>query len=148
MVPGLAVTPVESVPGDVGELLTASRIEGYDFVERFVDECETGSNRFDRPGEAFFEVRRVGLLVALGGLNRDPYLDDPSVGRIRRVYVHPDFRRRGVGQLLVSTLVDHARDHFRRVRLRVGPPAAGGFYIRLGFSLTPAEEHSTHELRF
>lgn len=148
MVPGLEVTPVESVPGDVGELLTASRIEGYDFVERLVDEWETGSNRFERPGEAFFEVRRDGRLVAVGGLNRDPYLDDPSVGRIRHVYVHPDARRCGVGRLLVSSLVDHARDHFRRVRLRAGPPAAGDFYLRLGFSSTPAEEHSTHELRF
>ncbi|MGH3649246.1 MAG: GNAT family N-acetyltransferase, partial [Acidimicrobiia bacterium] len=105
------------------------------------------SNRFDLPGEVFLEVRRGGRLVALGGLNRDPYLDDPSVGRIRHVYVHPDARDTGVGHALVTALVEHARDGFARVRLRAGPPCAGYFYVALGFVTTPGEENSTHELK-
>lgn len=148
MVPGLIITRVDSVPPDVDELLTASRAEGYDLVERFVAGWEDGSNRFDLPGEVVLEVRLEGRLVALGGLNRDPYHGDPTVGRIRHVYVHPDARGTGAGSALVIALMDHARDAFARVRLRAGPPAVGDFYVALGFQSTPDEENSTHQLRF
>jgi GNAT superfamily N-acetyltransferase len=148
MVAGLVLSRVESVPADVDELLTPSREEGHDLVERFVAGWESGCNRFDRSGEVFLEARLAGRLVALGGLNRDPYLEDRSVGRIRHVYVHPDARGAGVGRLLVAALLEHARGHFRRVRLRAGPEGAAGFYLALGFVTTSGEDDSTHELRF
>ena len=148
MVAGLVVQPFQSLPEDVGPLLRVSRGEGHDLVERLVDDWEDGSNRFDRPGEVALEALLGSRLVGVGGLNQDPYLDDPTVGRIRHVYVSPDARGLGVGRVLVMTLVERARGRFSRVRLRAGPAGASGFYLRLGFEETPDEPDATHQLVF
>lgn len=148
MVAGLVVQPFESLPEDIQVLLRVSREEGHKLVERLADDWQDGSNRFDRPGEVALEVRLDSRLVGVGGLNRDPYLDDPAVGRIRHVYVSPDARRLGVGRVLVLSLVEHARGHFSRVRLRTGAAEASGFYMRLGFEVSPDEPDATHQLVF
>lgn len=146
MVAGLVAQPFESLPEDIEVLLRDSREEGHDLVRRLVDDWEDRSNRFDRPGEVALEVRLDNRLVGVGGLNQDPYLDDPGVGRIRHVYVSPDARRLGVGRVLVTSLVEHARGRFSRVRLRAGPAEASGFYLRLGFEETPDEPDATHQM--
>lgn len=133
------------MPHDVERLLDASRREDYNFVERLVADWNDGSNRFDGASELLLSVRVDGKLVAVGGLNRDPYLDDPTVGRIRHVYVHPDARGQGIGRELVSVLVDRARLLFRCVRVRAGPPGAAAFYESLGFA-TSSESDTTHQL--
>lgn len=148
MVAGLVVAPFESLPKDIQVLLRVSREEGHNLVERLVDDWEDGSNRFDRPGEVALEARLDSRLVGVGGLNRDPYLNDPGVGRIRHVYVSPDARSLGAGRLLVLSLVEHARAHFSRVRLRTGRSEASGFYLRLGFVEAPDEPDATHQLVF
>ncbi len=137
---------VTSLPTDLTDLLESSVVEGYEFVQRLVEDWEEGANRFDRAGEVLLEARVEGRLVAVGGLNRDPYLDDPEVGRIRHVYVHPEARGNGVGRLLLDTLVNHARHVFRRVRVRAVPPERGSFYERLGFSPS-SDPDATHEVR-
>lgn len=148
MVAGLVVQPFESLPEDIQALLRVSSEEGHNLVERLVDEWEDGSNRFDRPGEVALEARLDSQLVGVGGLNRDPYLDDPSVGRIRHVYVSPEARSMGVGRVLVMSLVEHARGQFSRVRLRTGNADPSGFYMRLGFVEAPEEPDATHQLVF
>jgi GNAT superfamily N-acetyltransferase len=112
-----------------------------------VDEWNDGFNRFDRPGELLAEVRCDGVLCAIGGLNVDPYVDDPAVGRIRHVFVHPSHRRSGVGGALIDFLVDHVRAGFRRVRLRSLRDAGPPFYASLGFTTTD-EINATHVLDF
>lgn len=146
MVAGLVVHPFESLPEDIQDLLRLSSEEGHDLVARLVGDWEDGSNRFDRPGEVALEARLGSRLVGVGGLNRDPYLNDPGVGRIRHVYVSPDARRLGVGRVLVMSLVEHARGRFSRVRLRAGRTETSGFYLRLGFEETPDEPDATHQM--
>jgi GNAT superfamily N-acetyltransferase len=147
MVAGLEIRAFRSLPEDISTLLAVSRGEGHNLVERLVDEWDDGSNRFDRAGEIALEARFGPRLVGVGGLNRDPYIDDSQVGRIRHLYVTPDVRGMGVGRALVIALVDHARESFERVRLRAGADDARGFYLRLGFEETPDEEDSTHQIR-
>lgn len=145
MVAGIVIQSVDQLPDGIGALLETSLSEGYDFVERLVQDWEDGSNRFDRPREVLMQVRVPSGLVAVGGLNVDPYLDDPSVGRIRHVYVLPSSRRSGVGSMLVEALLIHARGRFARVRLRVGTPRGGPFYEALGFDTTD-ETDATHHV--
>ena len=137
--------PISELPSDIDRLAGAAREEGHDLVSRLVEEWHDGSNRFDRPGEMLAEVRCDGVLCAVGGLNVDPYLDDPTVGRIRHVFVHPSQRRLGVGRALVGFLVDHARSSFRRVRLRSAREPGPPFYAALGFMPTD-EADATHAL--
>lgn len=147
MVARVEVRPFDSLPHDISILLEAERAEGHRLVLRLVEEWNDGSNRFDQPGEVVLHARSNGRLVAVGGLNRDPYLDDPSVGRLRHVYVSPEVRGEGVGRLLVESLVAHAREGFDRVRLRTVTTGGSAFYVALGFEEID-EPAGTHQISF
>jgi GNAT superfamily N-acetyltransferase len=147
MVAGPVVQPLDSLPGDIVSLLQDSQVEGHNLVKRLVDEWNDGSNRFDRPGESIFEARVGSRLAAVGGLNRDPYLDDPEVARIRHVYVASDMRGVGVGKALVLAMVEHARSGFTRVRLRTTRPEGSAFYLAIGFQPSTSEVDATHVWR-
>lgn len=85
---GMFVKRLIDLPlAEIESLLVESRAEGYNFVDRLADDYADDSNRFDKPGEALFGVYADGRLIAVGGLNRDPYLPDANAGRVRHVYV-------------------------------------------------------------
>ena len=140
----LRLSPLDALPLDLGELVEVSLADGYDFVLRLQREWDDGANRFDQPGEVLLEARLGARLVGMGGLNRDPYVDDPRIGRIRHVYVHPEARRSGVGRALLEALVAHAHGSFQRVRLRTYSEDADRFYESLGFVSSGREADATH----
>jgi GNAT superfamily N-acetyltransferase len=117
----------------IEELQAEARAESYSFLDRLVADWSGGENRFDGPGEILLGGFAEGSLVAVGGLNRDPFLRDPAVGRIRRVYVRAGWRSQGVGRGLVTALLEHARLRFTSVRLRAENEGAARLYERLGF---------------
>ncbi len=134
------------VPG-LAALQSEARAEGFQFIDTLVEQWATGENRFDRPGETLLGCFDQGVLTAVGGLNIDPFLNDPETGRIRRVYVRPAWRSQGLGRTLVTALLDHARLHFRVVRLRAVNPDVARLYERLGFH--PIHDaNATHKLTF
>jgi GNAT superfamily N-acetyltransferase len=140
-------TPIALPAIGLDDLQAEARAEGYNFVETLVADWASGANRFDAPGEALFACFEDGRLVAVGGLNVDPFAGDAQVGRIRRVYVRAGWRGRGIGARLVARLIEEARKSFACVRLRAENPAAARLYERLGF--TPIENaDATHMLRF
>jgi GNAT superfamily N-acetyltransferase len=122
------------LPAPGVELLQSeAQHEGYGFIETLVEEWGSGANRFNAPGETLCGHLDQGLLVAVGGLNCDPFAGRPDMGRIRRVYVRPAWRNRGIGRALVTALVDEARTHFTRVRLRAENAGAARLYESMGF---------------
>ena len=121
------------VPG-IERLLAEAREEGYDFIETLVEEWASAENRFDASGEALCGHLEEGLLLAVGGLNLDPFAGRPDIGRLRRVYVRPAWRNKGIGRALVTALVDQARRNFRCVRLRAENADAARLYESMGFS--------------
>jgi GNAT superfamily N-acetyltransferase len=127
------------------QLLSEAQSEGYDFVQTLVDDWATGVNRWDGPGETLFGHLDQGLVVAVGGLNCDPFAGDPGVGRIRRVFVRREWRNKGIGRTLVAALVDHARSRFHAVRLRAENAEAARLYERMGFMPIP-DPDATHIL--
>jgi GNAT superfamily N-acetyltransferase len=134
------------VPG-IEYLHAEAREEGYDFIETLVEEWASAENRFEAPGEILSGHLDQGLLVAVGGLNCDPFAGRTDVGRIRRVYVRPAWRNKGVGRALVTTLVGHARSHFRCVRLRADNTHAARLYEKIGFAPIESPD-ATHLLIF
>jgi ribosomal protein S18 acetylase RimI-like enzyme len=130
----------------IGPLLAASEAEGFRFVRRVVSEWDTGVNRFAARGEALLGCVLGGRLVAICGLMRDPYLGEAAVGRLRNLYVLPEYRGRGLGSALTRRVMELAEGSFRVLRLRAATPQAAALYERLGFTATGDVENCTHVL--
>jgi GNAT superfamily N-acetyltransferase len=129
------------------ELVSEASAEGYAFLQTMQAEWASGENRFSGPGEAFYAVFADQHLVAVGGLNRDPFLNEPGVGRLRRIYVRAGWRRHGIGSALVSAMLADARLSFHTVRLRADNPVAARLYESFGFN-SCQQSSATHVLRF
>ena len=142
----LRVQRIEELPQDLEEICRLSLSEDFRAMRRLREEWDSGANRFDRPGEILLEARVGSRLVGVCGLNRDPYARQPELGRLRHLYVHPEFRRRGIGRELVSKVIEHARGRFSRVRLRTQGADADRFYLAIGFRRVVGEPDATHDL--
>ena len=132
--------------GDAFEALRAEAAPDYRFIESLTRRWNDGSDRYSLEGEIFVAAFDGDDLLGVGGLNRDPYLNDGS-GRLRHVYIREAARGRGVGRQLVDHLLDHAQLHFPRVRLRAADTAAGQFYDAIGFRRMQ-DPTATHYLNF
>jgi GNAT superfamily N-acetyltransferase len=143
----IAIQKIELPAPGMEYLQSEAQAEGYDFIQTLTGEWARAQNRFDAPGEILCGHLDRGLLVAVGGLNCDPFARRLDVGRIRRVYVRPAWRDKGIGRALVTTLVEHARNHFRCVRLRAENTNAARLYERIGF-VPIASPDATHILLF
>lgn len=117
----------------IGGLVEESKREGYAFVQRTLKDWENGANHFSGDGESLWGLFSGMELIGIGGLNRDPYVDDAGTGRVRHLYVCAAYRRKGCSSLLMNTIIEWARLHFRVLRLFTDNPAAAVFYERLGF---------------
>jgi ribosomal protein S18 acetylase RimI-like enzyme len=81
---------------------------------------------------AFFVIRDGGAPAGCGGIK----LFGTAYGEIKRMYVRPQFRGRGLARLLLDHLADHARSRGVRIlRLETGihQHAAIRLYERAGF---------------
>jgi GNAT superfamily N-acetyltransferase len=144
----ISITQARELPTDLSPLVEASRAEGFRFLERLRDDWASGQNRFEKPGEAFYLARDGSQLLGVCGLNQDPYAGDPAVGRMRRLYVAPPFRRHGVASALVRHATATARGRFAVIRLRSNTEEGDRFWRALGFGLLPpGDPDATHELR-
>src|SRR5256712_11203180 len=133
-------------PERLAPLIAESEQQGLRLVRRLADEWASGANRFDRPGEALFVARSGERVVGVCGLNVDPYAAQPSVGRLRHLYVLSAHRRLGIGEQLVTRVIETARGRFERLRLSTSNPEAARLYERLGFRPRADGAHCTHSL--
>jgi GNAT superfamily N-acetyltransferase len=123
----------------------ADQPPGSDLVEAMVAELEQFYGRIDRagtpaarpqdmapPGGRFLVIYEDGEPIACGGVKR---LGD-GVAEIKRMYVVPEARGRGVARALLVALEDAARDlGYPRVRLDTGreQPHARALYESTGY---------------
>jgi GNAT superfamily N-acetyltransferase len=143
----IEIVRLEQLPmGDLQPLLEESRAQGFEFLDRLVAEYASGTNRFDKPGEALFGVYRGRILIAVGGLNQDPYLPESDIARVRHVYVLSTWRNQGIGKLLMHAIIGEAKGRFRLLTLRTFSAEADGFYRAIGFQTQPELQGATHHL--
>ena len=133
-------------PERLAPLIAESEQHGLRFVQRLADEWTAGANRFDRPGEALFLARSGERVVGVCGLNVDPYVAQPKIGRVRHLYVLAAHRRLGIGEQLVTRIIETARGRFERLRLSTSNPEAARLYERLGFRPRAVGAHCTHAM--
>ena len=89
---------------------------------------------------AFFVIREDEIPAGCGGVRlfgRDPGSSlDEVYGEVKRMYVRPTFRGRGLAKLMLNHLADYARGQgVNLLRLETGiyQPEAIGLYERYGF---------------
>jgi len=146
--PLLAMKPtrIQAVdPYDWMEILRASREEGHRMVERLLNDFRSGANRFDQPGEALFAHLAGEAVIAAGGLNLEQETRFGRAGRIRRLYVSPQYRGKGLGRSLVEAIASFTSEHHDVLTVNVGKLPAYGFYEQLGF--TPVEHPGITHIR-
>ncbi|ANU26538.1 GNAT family N-acetyltransferase [Planococcus versutus] len=132
---------------NVSKLVEESEAEGYRFLRRLVDQYEDGSNTFDQVDEVLYGVwDHQDHLLAIGGLNRDPYSTKDGVGRLRRFYISANARRQGVGTKLLQKILEDAKGHFNELVVRTDSSAADAFYRANGFSGDLGLPEATHIL--
>lgn len=130
------VAPVRARDPEVRSLLAALTTElalgGYSDEQSFgysIDQLE-------RAGVHLVGARVEDRLAGLGGLERH----DRATGELKRFFVAPEHRGRGVADAVLGALVSHAReDGLSRLRLETGDKqhAAIAFYRRHGFVHVP-----------
>lgn len=127
------------------DLARDARQDGFRFVKRTIDEWLLRINEFSKPGESMNGILVDGSIVAIGGLNVDPYLDDDSICRVRHVYVHRDHREKGYSKIILKRIIRDAKKKFRKIRLSTTSEIAAKLYQDLGFS--EVKEHkATHAM--
>lgn len=133
---------------DVSKLVEESEAEGYRFLKRLVSQYEDGTNTFNKAGEVLYGVwDDHDQLVAIGGLNRDPYSPKEGVGRLRRFYISQHVRRQGIGTMLLKEIIDYGRGHFSEIVVRTDSANADAFYRANGFSADLGLPEATHGLQ-
>ena len=102
------------------------------------------SNHFDgvdtlrRPNVRFLAAWLDGRMVGCGAVKRLP--GPPAYGEIKRVYVDPACRGRGIARALMARLEDSLRAAgiaLARLETGIHQPEAIGLYRRLGYAERP-----------
>ncbi len=133
---------------DLNKLVEQSKEDGFRFVERLMTDYKSGTNTFNQSGEYLFGVfNDEGVLIAIGGLNNDPYTIDQCIGRMRRFYVSKEYRRHGVGSLLAQKLIAEAKKHYKILVLHTDTEQGNDFYTSLGFSKDSCFPKSSHYMK-
>lgn len=89
--------------------------------------------RFQDDGEALLAAFLVGELAGIGGLSVEPAAPEPA-RRLRRFYVRPAFRRRGVATALAGALIHEGFGSVALLTVNArASEAAGPFWEARGF---------------
>ncbi len=136
----------EALPEAFEALQAEARAETFQHVDRLTADWASGGMRFDREGEALFAAFVEGELAAIGGVTQDEM--DPDLGalRMRRVYVRPAFRRRGVGRALAGAMIQQGMAGAIVLTVNAGTPDAPAFWEAMGFVPDPRNGR-THVFR-
>lgn len=132
---------------DICHLIKESKDGGFRFLERLMNDYKDGTNTFSGLGELLVGVyNEYGAIIAIGGLNIDPFSDSQQIGRLRRFYVAKDYRRNGVGTVLLKDIVSKAKCYFDVLVLHTDTVKADNFYTAFGFAKDCKYLNTTHYL--
>jgi predicted GNAT family acetyltransferase len=124
----------ELIVDEIDHLIEESTQNGFQFMRRLKDEYRNGLNRFDKDGEALYTAQCDNLIVGICGINSDPYLNDPTIGRVRHLYVARACRNQGIASSLINKIIHDTSKNYKLLVLRTDNPVADKLYRELGFT--------------
>ena len=119
---------------DVVQPLLAGLSDEYD--TRYGENAEmarTAEHQFDPPSGLFVVVMDGDVTASGGGFRRH----DATTCEVKRMWTHPDYRRRGLALRVLATLEEAAAEvGYARLILETGPrqPEAAAMYAARGYS--------------
>lgn len=138
---------IEKIPFAGFEALKReSEADGFTFLKRLEDEWKADINRFSLKGEGLYMVLHKNEIIAIGGINCDPYLKSVEQGRLRRFYVKKTWQRKKIGKALLDFILEKHLHFFDTVGLYTHNPKASEFYVNVGFEKVVGEHKITHRL--
>ncbi|PGV60307.1 GNAT family N-acetyltransferase [Bacillus cereus] len=90
-------------------------------------------NTFNKTGECLYGIFQGGRLIGIGGINENLYTEDNKIGRLRRFYIAKEYRRKGLGRLLLVRILSDAKKYFTIVVLNTDTEQGDKFYTSSGF---------------
>lgn len=131
----LIIQEATQLPTQIDTLLKFANKEGFNIVQRLIEEFANGKNRFQDEGEFFLVAYDGEKLIGCGGLNQQREEDGQKsrIGRVRRFYVHPKYRRHGVGKDLLAYLESKAKPNFSALCLHTDTRLAADFYQKQNY---------------
>ncbi|MGX9988401.1 GNAT family N-acetyltransferase [Rhizobium sp. WSM1274] len=130
----------DRLPQEIADLESEARREGYRHVARLIYEWSIGDIKFEHHGERLLGAYIDEVLVGIGGMTVESAMSEAL--RMRRFYIRPAMRRRGIGRMLALALLDHARSCCSIVTVHAGNDAAARFWEALGFQPHGRDGHS------
>lgn len=125
-------------------LVQESKDEGFNFLLKLINEYKNEINTFNKTVECLYGIFQGENLIGIGGLNVDPYTENNKIGRLRRFYISKDYRRTGLGNLLLNRLLSHAEKNFQIVVLHTDTKQGNAFYLANGFVRGNMYKGSSH----
>jgi GNAT superfamily N-acetyltransferase len=121
------------IPHAVLPLVELADAEGIRNVGTLVDRWVNGQETYNQPGEAILAaVSNTGEVLGIGGIARCPTV--PGALRVRRFYVHPNWRRRGIAKMLATALVTDGALSVSTITCNAAASdASGPFWEAMGF---------------
>lgn len=128
----------ETLPDGFADLADAARGEGHRHMDRLAHEVAADRRTFT----ALIAAYDDGRLIGIGGLTPEPEAHLGEAWRVRRLYVLPAARRRGVGAAVANALLTEALNLTRLVTVHAGSPEAARFWEALGWQAVEGEAWS------
>ncbi|MGY8638770.1 GNAT family N-acetyltransferase [Bradyrhizobium sp. 14AA] len=130
----------DTLPADFPELEADAKADGHAHMTRLVAEFTHERAKF----HAIFTSRLDGRLVGIGAITNEPTPTSLPMWRMRRLYVHHNYRRRKVAQAIANALLQEAAGKVSTVTVHAGNDGAARFWEAMGFSRVEGQPWS-HE---
>lgn len=134
------------LPDGFGKLADAANAEGVRNMALLMVAWESGAQRFDADGAALFAAMDEGRCAGIGGVRRETGAGESAM-RMHRFYVHPAYRRLGIGKRIAEAVMAHALMHASLLTCNArASMAAAPFWLSLGFAPVDSASY-THIFR-
>jgi GNAT superfamily N-acetyltransferase len=131
------------LPPTFDALMKDAEADGHRHMGRLASEFDATPAMF----HAIFAAYIEGNLAGLGAITDEPEPMTTPAWRMRRLYVHRQFRRRGAARAIAVALLQEAAHEVRMVTVNAGNGHAARFWEQMGFC--PVDGRGwTHETRY